>query len=322
MNDDPYAVLGVKKTATADEIKKAYRKLARTSHPDINPDDPDAEARFVKISAAYDLLKDPETRARFDAGEIDASGMERPERRYYRDFAEAPQGAYGQAHGFEGFEGIDPEDIFAEILRQHGRQQGGPQTRWQAGSGTSGFNFPGEDRRYALEIPFMDAARGATTRITLPQGGSLEVKIPKGLRDGQTLRLRGKGGPGHGDGPPGDALVTVSVRQHPVFRREGDDIVVDLPITFDEAVLGGKVEVPTIDGPVKMTIPKGSSSGQTLRLRGRGIERKGAAKSDQRVVLSIVAPASPDAALSDFLEQWRKTRTDDPRRDMMREATR
>lgn len=312
MTNDPYATLGLTKTATDAEIKTAYRKLVRKHHPDLHPDDTAAEAKFKAVSSAYDLLKDPQTRARFDAGEIDASGAEKPQRSYYRDYAEAPQQRYRQSGGFQGFGsggGGDPADIFAEILRQRARGGGAEDF--------SGANFSarGGDLRYTLEVPFLDAVRGAKTRIMLPGEGGLEVQIPRGTADGQTLRLRGKGAPGMGGGPAGDALVTIALRPHPVFRREGDDIVITLPITIDEAVLGGKITAPTIDGPVSLTVPKGASSGQVLRLRGRGVAH-GTATGDQRVELRIVAPAKPDAALVEFLEGWRKTQTDDPRKAM------
>jgi DnaJ-class molecular chaperone len=313
MSDDPYAVLGLKKTATAEQIKKAWRKIVRTSHPDLNPDDPKAEARFKALGAAYDLLSDPEKRRRFDAGEIDASGAERPDRTFYRDYAEGPQGgfrsgAYQTGGRFEDFG--DPADIFAEILRQRGR---GGRTQGQSGQG---FAAPGPDLRYSMEVPFLDAARGSKTRITLPDGGNLEVAIPPGTADGHTLRLRGKGGPGFGGGPAGDAYVTLAVRDHPVFRRDGDDIVVTLPITIAEAVLGGKVAAPTIDGPVNLTIPKGASSGQTLRLRGRGVITRSGKRGDQRVELRIVAPPKVDKELEDFMEKWRKSHAHDPRKGM------
>ncbi len=312
MSDNPYAALGLTKTATQDEIKKAYRKLVRTAHPDLNPDDPTAAARFVKISAAYDLLKDPETRARFDAGEIDATGAERPERRFYRDHTQSrgqsPGG--GQRPHFD--EGFDPSDIFAEILRQRG-QAGGA-------GGAQGFSAPGPDLRYSLQVGFLDAALGAKTRITLPEGGNLEVQIPAGLSDGQTLRLRGRGAPGFGGGPAGDALITVSVRPHPVFARQGDDITVTVPIRIDEAVLGAKIDAPTIDGPVSLTIPKGANSGRILRLRGRGVKRSGAKPGDQLVELRVMAPTHPDQALTEFLQGWAKTQTEDPRHDLFRKG--
>lgn len=313
MSDDPYAALGLTKTATAADIKKAYRRLVRTSHPDLHPDDSKAEGRFKTITAAHDLLKDPATRARFDAGEIDASGAERPPERagrsFYRDYADAPGQSYPQGQRFEDFG--DPSDIFAHILRQ--RAQSG--TGQRGPFGNSDFSAPGQDLRFSLEVPFLEAVRGSKTRITLPGGDSIEVQIPKGLNDGQTLRLRGRGGPGYGGGPAGDALVTVAVRPHPVFRREGDDIVLTLPISMDEAILGGKVAVPTIDGPVSLTIPKGATSGQTLRLRGRGVQPVRATKAgDQRVELRIATPPLIDASLQAFMEDWRKTHNYDPRK--------
>jgi DnaJ-class molecular chaperone len=309
MSNDPYSTLGLKKSASDDEIKKAYRKIARTSHPDLNPDDKNAEERFKAAGAAYDLLKDPETRARFDRGEIDATGAERQERQYYREYAENPDSPYGRGQRFGDGAADDRQaaEFFAEFLRQQG----------QASSGAPGFSAKGPDRRYSLEVSFMDAAMGAKTRITLPDGASLEVKIPQGTADGQTIRLRGKGGAGIGGGPPGNALVTLSVRSHKVFRRDGNDIVVSLPITIDEAVLGGKVAVPTIEGVVKLTIPKGASGGQVLRLRGRGVKPVGAAKrGDQRVELQIVTPPEIDEDLSKFMESWRTKHGYDPRRGM------
>ncbi len=307
MSDDPYAALGLTKTATAAEIKKAYRKIARTSHPDLNPDDPDAERKFKAASHAYDLLKDPEMRARFDRGEIDASGVERPERKFYRQYAEAPGNPYRSGPGFDEFG--DASDIFAEFLRR--------QDQGERRSSARGFDMRGHDRRYSLEIPFLDAVHGGTTRITLPEGVALEVKIPKGSDDGQTVRLRGKGEPGFGNGPPGDALITLTVQPHKLFRRDKNDIHVTLPITLDEAVLGAKVEVPTIDGAVNLTIPKGASSGQVLRLRGRGVTSIGAkSRGDQLVELRIVAPPQIDAALAEFMTTWRKTNSYDPRKGM------
>ncbi len=302
MTTDPYAALGLTKSATADEIKKAYRKIVRTSHPDINPDDPAAEARFKAAAQAYDLLKDPETRARFDRGEIDASGAERPERTFYRDFAEQPSNPYRAGPHFEEF--TDPSDLFAEMLRRRG-----------AGGGAGhGFAARGADRHYALAVPFLDAANGATTRITLMDGDTVDVKIPSGADDGTTLRLRGKGDPGFGGGPPGDALVTLTVRPHPHFRREGDDILLTLPITLDEAILGARVEAPTIAGPVSLTIPKGASSGQVLRLRGRGVKPAGGAgRGDQKVELRIVLPPRIDAELAEFIAAWKSRNPYDPR---------
>lgn len=305
MLNDPYAALGLSKTATADDIKKAYRKLVRTSHPDLNPDDADTEERFKAISTAYDILKDTETRARFDAGEIDGLGAEQAPRQYYRDFADAPQNAYQHRDGFGS--DVDPADIFAEILRNRGRTSAGD------------FQSPGAHARFTLEVPFLDAAKGTQTRITLPGGQSLAVKIPQGTEDGQTLRLRGKGSVGFGGGPNGDALITILVQPHPHFQRDGNDILVTLPITFDEAILGGKVTTPTIDGPVEVKIPANASSGRVLRLRGRGVVRAGTkTKGDQNITLKIVVSPDPNEALRAFLLDWRTSQSFDPRADLMK----
>jgi DnaJ-class molecular chaperone len=304
MIDDPYAALGVERGASTEDIRKAYKRLARESHPDLNPGDTGAETRFKAASAAYDLLKDPEKRARFDRGEIDASGQERPERRFYREYAEGPEATY---HSSRGFEDLDLGDVFSDLFGQ--RAQG------RRGGAGGGFAMRGQDLQFGLEIGFLDAVFGASKRIVLPGGGPLEVTIPQGVGDGQTIRLRGKGAPGMGEGPPGDALVTITVAPHPVFRRVGDDIEIELPITLDEAVLGAKVETPTIEGPVKLTVPKGASSGQVLRLRGRGVKR-GEKRGEQRVRLRIVAPPVIDAELEAFFRGWRETHAYDPRKGM------
>lgn len=317
MSRDPYEVLGVAKTATTDEIKKAYRKIVRASHPDLNPDDPDAQARFIEATAAHDLLKDKDLRARFDKGEIDASGAERqPERKFYRDYADQPNNPYqGGRQGAGGFDDFDASGIFEEILRQRGR--GGAQGGAQDGGRDWAFNAPGQDRRYQLDLDFLDAAKGTSKRITLPDGQTLDVKIPAGTSDGQTIRLRGKGGEGMGEGPNGDALVTLTVRPHKLFSREGNDIHITLPISIDEAVLGGKAQTPTIDGPVSLTIPKGASSGQILRLRGRGVQGSGKKpRGDQLVELRIMAPPKIDESLHSFMESWRETHGYDPRKEM------
>jgi DnaJ-class molecular chaperone len=310
MANDPYAALGLTKTASAAEIKKAYRKLVRSSHPDLHPDDPKAEARFKLVNAAYDLLGDPQKRARFDAGEIDEAGTERPPRNFYRDYAETDDHPYQPRWGFQDFG--DPGDIFAEILRQRG---GGSSPR--AGFGDR-FVATGQDLHFSLDVPFLDAARGTKTRLTLPDGRELEVQIPSGLQDDQTLRLRGKGGPGMGGGPAGDAYVTIRVLAHPLFRRDGDDIVMTLPISIDEAILGGKVTVPTIAGPVSVSVPVGATSGQTLRLRGRGIAKAAGKPGDQRIELRVAMPPKADADLQAFIAEWRKSNAYDPRKDLFK----
>ncbi len=319
MSEDPYSVLGVSKTASQDEIKKAYRRIAKECHPDLKPGDAAAEARFKAAASAYDLLKDPETRARFDRGEIDASGQERAQQQYYRQYSEAAGNPYrraqaggaGQEAGFE-----DMSDIFAEFMRR----QGGGGQGFGGGQGTQReyeFHAPGQDRRYAMEISFLDAVFGAVKPITMPSGDKLEVRIPAGIADGQTVRLRGKGDPGFGGGAPGDALVTIGVAPHAVFRREGDDIHVRLPVSLDEAVLGGKVPAPTIDGRVSVTIPAGTSSGKTLRLKGKGVQRRGkGTRGDQLIEIAIVMPDTVDEELRAFMEGWRKKNGYDPRKDM------
>ncbi|MTH76534.1 DnaJ C-terminal domain-containing protein [Paracoccus aestuariivivens] len=301
MADDPYKSLGVSKSATPEEIKKAYRKIAKTDHPDLTPD-PDAHERFKAASSAYDLLKDPEQRARFDRGEIDASGQERPQRHYYRDYAQAGDNPYRQ-QGPQDFD--DLSDVFSDLFGQRGQRRKG---------GARSFDMRGQDQRFTMEIDFMTAARGGSTRITMPDGALLEVKIPEGARDGQIIRLRGKGGLGYGDGQPGDALLTLVVAEDPDWRRDGDDVETTLPITLDEAVLGGKVEVETIDGTVMLTVPRGASTGQKLRLKGRGLKGEGGHRGDQHVVLKVVMPPRIDDELARFMENWRENHGYDPRR--------
>jgi DnaJ-class molecular chaperone len=282
---DPYTVLGVKKDASQDEIQKAYRRLAKKLHPDLNPGNKQAEERFKEISAAYDLLGEPDKRARFDRGEIDASGMERPQQRYYRDFAEG--GAYASDAGFANFAGVD--DILSQMFGREGR---------------ANIRMRGSDAHYRLELDFLDAINGGKRQITLPDGSALDVNIPPGTRGGQILRLRGKGRPGVG-GPPGDALVEIEVRPHRIFTRKGDDIHVDLPISLNEAVLGGKVKVPTPSGPVTMMVPKWANTGTVLRLRGKGVLRMDGSRGDEFVTLKVMLPEKPDPELEKFVAQWR-----------------
>lgn len=309
MQNDPYDILGVPKTASTDDIKKAFRKLARKHHPDIHPDDPDAKSRFVRLSAAHDLLKDPKLRKRYDAGEIDASGQERPDRRFYRDHAGNADGrTYRTAAGFEDFG--DPADIFANLFRQRGRNTSGA-------AGTGHFAMQGADARYAMEVSFLDAAKGAIRQITLPSGGTLDVNIPAGIRDGQTLRLKAKGSPGSGGAPAGDAYITLSIKPHHVFRRDGDDIVMTLPLTINEAILGGKIKTPTIDGSVNLAVPAGATTGQILRLKGKGVRAKGRKPGDQLVELKIVAPPKIDEELKAFMETWQTKNAYDPRKGMI-----
>ena len=288
MADDPYKTLGVKKDASQEDIQKAYRRRAKKLHPDLNPGDRQAEEQFKAVSAAYGLLSDPEKRARFDRGEIDASGAERPQQQYYRDFGERRSGnPYASDAGFADF--ADADDILSAIF---GR------------SAQTGRNRRGSDVRYSVDIDFLDAINGATQTVTLPDGSTLDVKIPPGTRDGQTLRLRGKGEPGLGEGSPGDALIQVHVRPHPLFRREGDDIQIELPVSLRDAVLGGKLPVPTPTGTVTMTIPKWSNTGEKLRLKGKGVPRPDGTRGDEYVTLKIVLPEKPDPQLERCVAQW------------------
>ena len=302
---DPYTVLGVKREATQDEIRKAYRALAKKLHPDLNPGNKEAEERFKQVSAAYDLLGDAEKRARFDRGEIDASGAETPRQNYYRDFAEGGPRAgaqrYESSAGFADF--AESDDIFAELF---GRQGAG-------GAGGAQLRMRGADLPFHLHVDFLDAVNGATRRLSLPDGSTLDVAIPPGIRDGQMLRLKGKGRPGIGGGPPGDALIEVEIMPHPVFRREGDDIRLDLPISLSEAVLGGRVDVPTPTGPVTMTIPKGSNSGTILRIRGKGVSRRDGTRGDEYVTLTITLPKDPDPDLENFVAGWAGGKRYNPR---------
>jgi DnaJ-class molecular chaperone len=311
MADDPYSVIGVAKTASAGDITKAYRKLAKKLHPDLNPGDKAAEEKFKKITAAYDIIGDEEKRGRYDRGEIDASGRDRPQQHYYREYAGGEDGArYRSAAGFEDIGAFS--DLFGDLFGERGGMRGG------GGAGRR-FSMRGPDAQYRLDVDFLDAVNGTKTRIALPDGGTLEVTIPAGVTDGQMLRLKGKGNPGMGEGPPGDALIEIAVRPHPVFKREGDDILVEVPITFDEAVLGGKIEVPTIAGRVFATVPPGSNTGKTLRLKGRGIKSRSGA-GDQLVKLSVVLPERIDEDLKSFAERWREAHRYDPRRKLKEQA--
>lgn len=285
---NPYEVLGVVPTASSADIQKAYRKLAKKLHPDLNPGDKAAEEKFKEVAGAYDLLGDAEKRKRFDAGEIDETGAERPQHHYYRDFATSDQGhPYADSSGYADF--MDSDDGFAELLRR---------------SQQARANRRGRDLHYSLAIDFADSITGANKRLTLPDGGTLDVTIPPGLVDGQVLRLRGKGAPGAGTGGPGDALIEVEVRPDTRFTREGDDITLELPISLSEAVLGGKIRVPTPTGDVTMTVPKGSNTGTTMRLRGKGAPRHGGGQGDEFVKLKVVLPKGPDPELEAFVSNW------------------
>jgi DnaJ-class molecular chaperone len=300
--EDPYTVLGVKKGASDEEIRKAYRKLAKQYHPDLNPGKKDAEAKFKSASAAYDLLSDPEKRKRYDAGEIDAGGNERADRGFYRQWAEGGAGDKYQSRHFE-FGGGDIDEILSSLFNR-GRG-GGTRGRTQTSAG-----MRGGDRRFSLAVDFFDAVNGAKKRLALGADRHLDVTIPPGIEDGQVLRLKGQGDPGFGGAPAGDALVEVKVAPHPYFKREGNDLRLEWPVSLAEAVLGGRVEVPTATGKVALTVPKGSNSGTTLRLKVKGVGGKG----DQYVTLKVVLPETSDPELESFVRDWSAKRPYTPKR--------
>jgi DnaJ-class molecular chaperone len=297
---DPYDILGVSRTASDEDIKKAYRKLAKELHPDLHPDDPQVTERFKEVSAAYKLVGDPDQRRKYDQGEVDANGQARSGFRY--EYAGAGPRPGGGGNTFD-FSGINPEDIFGEFFSNlRGNRRG------QGGQAHADVPHRGADRSYKITVDFLDAAQGSTRRINLPSGKMLDVKIPAGIADGKQIRLKGQGHPGINGGPAGDALIEVSVREHPYFRLDGHDIRVDVPISIDEAVLGAKIEVPTIDGKVSMAIPKNASSGRTMRLKGKGIvKNKSGERGDQYVTLSIVLPGEADAELEKAVAKWSKS---------------
>lgn len=315
MARDPYQELGVPRTANADEIRKAFRKLAKQHHPDTNPDNKEAEERFKRVSAAFDILGDADKKKKFDAGEIDADGRET-----YRGFAggqgpwgASPGGGFSQSRrsaggpfGTENFEGVDLGDILGEMFGG-GRGPGGGR-----GGGFGGFSQRGADVRAKLEIDLEEAIRGGKKRISFSDGRTIDVTIPKGAQEGQTLRLKGQGQSGRSG--PGDALIELAIAPHPIFRREGEVLVMDVPVTVYDAVLGGKVEAPTPDGPVTLTVPKGSNTGARLRLKGRGLSDSQGRRSDLFARLVVTLPDAPDPELEAFAEAWRQKRPYTPRR--------
>jgi DnaJ-class molecular chaperone len=300
---DPYQELGVSRSASADEIRKAFRKLAKQHHPDTNPGNKAAEERFKQVSAAFDILGDVEKRKKFDAGEIDADGRET-----MRGFGGGPFGQQGSPWGAQGrqsetMEGADLSDLFSEIL---GRRSGG------GAGGFGGFSQRGSDVRAKLEIELEEAIHGAKRRIAFSDGRTIDVTIPKGAEEGQTLRLKGQGSPGRGG--PGDAFIELVMRPHPIFRREGDALVMDLPVSIPDAVLGGKVEARTPDGAVTLTVPKGANSGQSLRLKGKGLSDSRGKRGDLLARIVLMLPEKADHELESFAERWRKERPYTPKK--------
>ncbi|MDZ4840615.1 MAG: DnaJ C-terminal domain-containing protein [Hyphomicrobium aestuarii] len=303
MVTDPYELLGVKKSASSAELQKAYRRLAKQLHPDLNPGNKQAESQFKEVTAAYDLVRDTDKRARFDRGEIDGSGAERPRERYYRNYAQGNAGPdpYASDAGFADFSDTDTANDFLSGLFGRGSGAGGS-TR-------------GQDVRYLLAIGFVEAVNGGKRSISLADGSNVEVTIPPGTQTSQILRLRGRGNKPARAGEAGDALIEIEVQAHAFFTRTGDDIHVDLPISLIEAVLGAKVAVPTCTGPVTMTIPKGANTGRVLRLKGRGAARAGQVKGDQYVAVKVMLPDEPDTALETFMASWQPAQPYDLRKE-------
>jgi DnaJ-class molecular chaperone len=293
---DPYGELKVKRDASEDDVRRAYRKLAKELHPDRNPGDKFAEERFKRATAAYSLLSDKDKRAQYDRGEIDADGNPR-----------GPAGFQPGGGGFSGrTSGPPPEfqDLFADFFGgAAGPGFGGPKGRGGAFGGADFGLDGGGDVRAVLAVSFIEAVTGAKTRVELPGARILDIMVPAGAESGQVLRLRGQGKPGRGGRPPGDALIELQVQPHPNFRRQGDDVLLDLPISLKEAVQGAKVTAPTPTGPVALNIPAGSNSGATLRLRGRGVQRTSHA-GDLLVRLSITLADPSDPDLAAFLQKW------------------
>lgn len=299
---DPYQILGVSKSASAEEIKSAYRKLAKKLHPDVNPGRKDIEQKFKEVTAAYDLLSDAKKRARFDRGEIDAMGNERA-------FAGDPFGGgtwrgYTQGPGdpFSGMGG-NVEDIFAEFMGA---------ARKRGGAGTAGLR--GQDVTYSISIPFAEAALGDKRRVSLAGGKTIDVTIPPGTADGHKLRLRGQGSQGLG-GVPGDAIIEIHVEPHAYFTRQNNDIYLEVPVSLQEALLGANIRVPTLDGHVAVKVPKGANSGTALRLKGKGI-LSGNTYGDMFVKLKVVLPEPPPADLTELIEKWAKKNPYDPRKKL------
>ena len=297
---DLYSRLGIKRGASEAEVKKAYRSLAKQLHPDRNRDNPKAAERFAQITHAYDLLSDKDKRARYDRGEIDEDGN--PKMPFGGGYGggsrqgSAPGGGFqGFPEGFEAGNTADLSDLFEGLF-------GGASGRRGAGFGRGRPAQKGADVAYRLKVPFVDAATLAGQRVTLAGGKTVDLKLPKGVEDGTRIRLSGKGE--QGPGGRGDAIITVAISPHPFFTRDGNDIRMNLPVTLKEAVQGAKVKVPTPDGPVMLSIPKGTTSGKVLRIKGRGFTAKDGKRGDQLITVQVDVP-SGDSELESFVERWK-----------------
>ncbi|MGC2141932.1 MAG: DnaJ C-terminal domain-containing protein [Methylovirgula sp.] len=312
---DPYTVLGVTKSADMAEIKKAYRRLAKKFHPDQSKD-PKAKDKFAEVSSAYEILGDEKKRAQFDRGEIDAEG--KPRFQGFEGFgAGAGPGGFTRRAGPGGFEhfefrtgpgggGFDASDLFSDLF--------GGAAGQRRSAGQSRPLPRGEDVSAQLTVALREAVHGGKSRVSLPTGRTLEVSVPAGVEDGQQIRLKGQGLASPFGGEPGDALVTIKIAKHPYFRVEGRDLRLDLPLTLYEAVLGAKVNVPTLDGQVELNVPAGSNGGRTLRLRGKGLP--GATPGDLLVTLRIVLPDETDPDLLELARKWQKLKPYNPRQDL------
>jgi DnaJ-class molecular chaperone len=317
---DPYTVLGVKKSASADEIKKAYRRLAKKFHPDQNKEDPKAKEKFSEANAAYEIVGDEKKRAQFDRGEIDAEG--KPRFQGFEGFGPGAGRRAGGPGGPEHFEfdlgggpyaragraggGFDASDIFADLFGAARSQGARPRPPAR-----------GADVTASLTITLADAARGTSARVVLPTGRTLDVAVPAGIEDGRQIRLKGQGQPSLAGGEAGDAMITVHVAPHPFLRVEGRDLRLDLPLTLYEAVLGAKVPVPTLDSVVEMTVPPASNSGRTLRLRGKGLPSPHGAAGDLLVTLRVVLPDNADPDVEALARRLRDEKPYDPRKGMV-----
>ncbi len=296
---DPYQVLGVGRTASAEDIKSAYRRLAKQYHPDLNPGRSDIEQKFKEVSAAYTLLSDAAKRRRFDQGEIDASGAERHDFGFNR--AHAGRGAHGRS-GADPFAGLNTEDIFAEFFGK-------------AGGGGRATKARGSDIEYSVTVSFVEAAIGAKRRINLSNGKNIDLTVPPGSENEQKLRLKGQGMPGAGGGPAGDAIVELLVDPHPFFTRKGSDVHVEVPVSLPEALLGATIKVPTLDGTVALKVPKAANSGTVLRLKNKGIpDPKHNNPGNLYVTLKVMLPDPPDPELTQFIEKWSHNRSYDVRK--------
>lgn len=305
---DPYSTLGVARGANEKDIKSAYRTLAKELHPDRNKDNPKAAERFSEVARAYDLLSDKDKRAQFDRGEIDSDGNPAMPFGAGGYGGARPGGGARGGGGFGGYAGeeVDLGDIFEGLFGGRGGRGGTGGRAGPGGFGGARQQAPrGANVQYRLKVPFSDAATRQEQRITLSDGKTIDLKLPAGVEDGTQMRLKGKGE--QGPGGAGDALVIIEVQPHAFFRRDGDDVRLDLPVSLDEALNGAKVKVPTVEGAVMLTVASGSGSGKTLRLKGRGFSRKDGTRGDQLVTLQIDLP-SEDEDLSKRLDGWRDTR--------------